>query len=260
MPGASPAATTTSASGTCTTSQPARGGFVSAVKEQALDSRTFVAEAGFVVASIQYRTVANGATYTDGLADVRAAIRYLQANAPRYGIDPRRVAVWGASAGGYLANMAGTTDPGRGGEVQAVVDYFGGSDLSKLFADFDAATQQQLAGPNNPITMYVNGPGSGQSLADNPEGVRAANPITYVSRNDPPFLHFHGTEDRTISPSQTLLIHNALRDARAHSIRYVVQGAGHGELERVGNPPAALPWTTQKAMAVMVDFLRSRLR
>ena len=237
------------------------GGFVSAVQEQALDQRTFVAEAGFVVASIRYRTVADGAKYTDGLADVRAAVRFPRANAARYSIDPRHVDLWGASAGGYLANMAGTTDPGGPtGAVQAVVDHFGGSDLSNLFADFDPTTQHTLDGPDNPIAMYVNGPGSGKSLADDPAAVRAADPVTYVGAGDPPSLRFHGTEDRTISPSQTRLIHNALRKAGVESTRYMVKGAGHGELEKPDNLPAALPWTTVADMTITVDFLRSHLR
>jgi acetyl esterase/lipase len=64
------------------------GGFIQAPKEAALNLRTYVAEAGFVVASIQYRTVRNGANYRDGVADVKSAIRYLRANADKYGIDP----------------------------------------------------------------------------------------------------------------------------------------------------------------------------
>lgn len=79
------------------------GGFAFAPKQSALNLRTYVAEAGFVVASIQYRTVMDGANYRDGIADVKSAIRYLRAHADDYGIDPDKVAVWGESAGGYLA-------------------------------------------------------------------------------------------------------------------------------------------------------------
>jgi acetyl esterase/lipase len=61
------------------------GGFLMAERENALDLRTYIAEAGFVVASMQYRTVANGASYREGIADVKSAIRYLRANAMRYG-------------------------------------------------------------------------------------------------------------------------------------------------------------------------------
>ena len=57
------------------------GGFSQAPKESALDLRTYVAEAGFVVASIQYRTDRDGATYRDGIADVKSAVRYMRANA-----------------------------------------------------------------------------------------------------------------------------------------------------------------------------------
>ena len=63
------------------------GGFVVAAKEGALNLRTYVAEAGFAVASVEYRTTRDGANYRDGVEDVKAAIRYLRANAGKYGID-----------------------------------------------------------------------------------------------------------------------------------------------------------------------------
>jgi len=75
------------------------GGFMMAAKEGALNLRTYVAEAGFVVASVQYRTMLNGSTFRDSVVDVKSAIRYLRAHAQRYDIDPGRVAVWGESAG-----------------------------------------------------------------------------------------------------------------------------------------------------------------
>ena len=85
------------------------GGFVQAPKEAALNLRTYVAEAGFAVASIEYRTVRDGATYRDGIADVKSAVRYLRANAAKYGIDPKRIAVWGESAGGFRSNSRYST-------------------------------------------------------------------------------------------------------------------------------------------------------
>ena len=79
------------------------GGFMVAPKESGFNLRTYLAEAGFVVASIQYRTVMDGANYKDGVEDVKSAVRYLRAHSDEYGIDPNKVAVWGQSAGGYLA-------------------------------------------------------------------------------------------------------------------------------------------------------------
>ena len=131
------------------------GGFSQAPKEAALNLRTYVAEAGFVVASLQYRTDRDGATYREGIADVKSAIRFLRANADKYGIDAQHVAVWGESAGGYLVAMAGLTNGSRAFEagehldqssdVQAVVDKFGPSDVSQVAADFDAKAKADYA-------------------------------------------------------------------------------------------------------------------
>jgi acetyl esterase/lipase len=140
------------------------GGFVMAAKESALNLRTYVAEAGFAVASVEYRTIRDGATYRDGVDDIKAAIRYLRANAATYGIDADAVVVWGESAGGYLAAMVGVTsgntsfdageDLNRSGDVQGVIDDFGASDISKMAADFDAATQHAIY-TNQGLIKYI---------------------------------------------------------------------------------------------------------
>jgi len=247
------------------------GGFVSSDKTQELDLRTYVAEAGFVVASIEYRTVPNGATYVNGVEDVKAAVRYLRANASRYGINAGKVGLWGESAGGYLVSMVGTTNGirrfdvgqnlGHSSSVQAVIDKFGASDLSKIPADFDAASQAMYAGPDNFVAQYVNGPTSGKSLSDDPAAVARANPLTYVDCRDPAFLLFHGTDDRIISPSQTLLLHTKLRAAGVNSTRYVLDGAGHGPLAFVnGNFAGIDDWSTTTVMDTSVRFLAKHLK
>jgi acetyl esterase/lipase len=247
------------------------GGFVSADKTQELDLRTYLAEAGFVVASIEYRTIVNGATYVNGVQDVKAAVRYLRANAATYGINPANVGLWGESAGGYLVGMVGTTNGVRSfdvGEnlrqsssVQAVVDKFGASDLSKIASDFDAASQAMYAAPNSFTAQYVLGVNSGKALSDDPAAVARANPITYISRDDPPFILFHGTDDRIVSPSQTLILHNALRAAGVKSTRYVLVGAGHGPLAAAnGNIAGIDDWSTTAVMDTSVSFLAKQLK
>jgi acetyl esterase/lipase len=135
------------------------GGFVMAEKENGPTTRTYLAEAGYAVASIQYRTVLNGATYVDGVADVKAAVRYLRAHADEYRIAPDRVGLWGESAGGYLVSMAGTSN-GRfevgdhldqSSAVQAVVDKFGASDLARIAADFDGDVAAGLPWPTREV-------------------------------------------------------------------------------------------------------------
>lgn len=243
------------------------GGFIQAPKEAALNLRTYVAEAGFVVASIEYRTVRDGANYRDGIADVKSAVRYLRANAVKYGIDPARVAVWGESAGGYLAAMVGVTngiksfdvgnDLEQSSDVQAVVDKFGASDLSKLASDFDQRAKDANNAPDNPIARYI-AIVPETRLLDTQIATTAANPLTYVKAAHPPFLIFHGSRDRLISPSQTLILHNALTAVGGHSVRYVLDGAGHGDLSFLGDTESGLPWSARQTMDIIVDFLRAQ--
>jgi acetyl esterase/lipase len=244
------------------------GGFIQAPKEGALNLRTYVAEAGFVVASVQYRTIANGANYRDGISDVKSAVRYLRANADKYGIDPKKIAVWGESAGGYIVAMVGVTngvkafDVGnnldQSSDVQAVIDKFGATDTSKLSADFDLHAQEANNAKDNPIAQYI-GLEPGSHVLDARAAKTVANPLTYISPADPPFLIFHGSQDKLISPSQTLILHNALIAAGAHSTRYVLEGAGHGDLSFLGDSKSGLPWSTNQTMGLIVDFLRSSI-
>jgi acetyl esterase/lipase len=247
------------------------GGFVTAMKEGNLDQRTYIAEQGYAVASIQYRTVTDGATYTDGIEDVKSAIRYLRANAGRYGFDATKTAVWGQSAGGYLASMVGVTngltrfDVGdhlnQRSDVQAVVDEFGATDLATLGEDFDTATQQQYSAPGNPFAQYLFGPGTTKSVLDDPAVVAAANPITYIDKKTaPPFLILHGSQDHLISASQTVALQNALSAKGVTSTRYVLDGANHGDLGFMGDPTAVLPWSTQLVMGDIAGFLAKQTR
>jgi acetyl esterase/lipase len=246
------------------------GGFMVAPKESGLNLRTFIAESGFVVASIQYRTIADRATYADSLADVKSAIRYLRAHAEEYGIDPDHIALWGESAGGYLAAMAGVTgdvktfDKGdnldQSSRVQAVVDKFGPSDVSRVAADFDANSQRAAAAAESPLVRYIEGPSGHQALTDSPIASGPANPLSYVGPTDPPFLLFHGDQDRLVSPSQTLILHEALRAEGVSSTRYVVHGAGHGDLVFGGNPQSSYLWSSNETMGIIVSFLQKTLR
>jgi acetyl esterase/lipase len=239
------------------------GGFVVAAKESALNLRTYIAEAGFAVASVQYRTTRDGANYRDGVEDIKAAIRYLRANADKYGIDADAVAVWGESAGGYLAAMVGVTNHNnmfeaganlnQSSDVQGVIDDFGASDISKIAADFDAVTQHATYA-NAGLVQYI-GKVSGANTLDSGIAATAANPLKYIRANAPPFLIFHGNQDRLVSPSQTLILHDALVATGVRSTRYVLDGAGHGDLAFMGDAQSGLLWSTNKVMNLIVDFL-----
>jgi acetyl esterase/lipase len=246
------------------------GGFVRAPREAGLERRTYLAEAGYAVASIEYRTVPDGATYRDAVADVKSAIRFLRAHAGEYSFNAERVAAWGESAGGYLAAMTGATNgdvvfespdnQAYSSGVHAVVDQFGPCDLRRLGEDFDPAFQAQHLAPGTLAAAFVFGPGTTDSLTDDTAAVAAADPATRLGPATPPFLLFHGSADRFVSPSQTLLLHTALLTHGVESTRYVLDGAGHGDLAAMlGDPETALPWSTREVLGYVVDFLDEKL-
>ena len=76
----------------------------------------------------------------------------------------------------------------------------------------------------------------------------------------PPFLLLHGSADTLISPSQTLLLHEALLADGVESTRYVLTGAGHGDLGFLGDQEAVLPWTSRETMDLIVEFLDRKLK
>jgi len=215
------------------------GGFVMAPRGAVRRSRTFVAAAGYAVASVQYRTTRQNAVYSDGVADARAAIDYLLDNADRHGISPDGVALWGESAGGYLASLTGLTDP----RVRAVVNQFGACDLTRIADGFDVHMQAAVADPQHPMHRYR---------------ATDANPIDLVRPGAPPFLHLHGDDDRMIPPAQTLLLHQALRAVDADSTRYLLAGAGHGPLSL--SRRQARQWTSVQVLTIVTDFLQRHLR
>lgn len=235
------------------------GGFSSAAKERNLYDRYEIAKAGYVVASVQYHVISNG-IYSDAVKDIKAAIRFIRANAKKYGINPDKLAVWGESAGGYLAAMVGTTNgvkefedgenQNQSSNVQAAIDVYGLSDLTKIGADYDEAAANAHFTLISPDGKFIHGKNSGLTSLDKPEAVAKANPINYVDKNDPPFLLLHGTQDVSVSPSQTLLMHNALREAGGNSTRYVLEGARHASAE----------FSDNQVIKVIVEFLDKHLK
>ena len=165
--------------------------------------------------------------------------------------------------------MAGTTngekqfdigdDLNESSDIQAVVDEYGPSGLSRIAADYDAETKEVKYTPGNPLAKFVNGPGTKLSARDDPAALKAASPITYISSSTAPFIEMHGSSDRFVSPSQTLLLHTALRARAVPSTRYVLKGADHGDAPFLGNQHAGSQWSTKEAMGIIVDFLGERL-
>ena len=239
------------------------GGFINANRANGLQLREKLADAGYVVASINYR-VAPTATFPQPLEDVKSAIRYLKANADKFGIDARRVGIVGGSAGGYLSAMTGTTsgtktfDKGDNlkfdSTVRCAVDLYGISDPTKIGADFPADVQKKHQSAGATEALWVNGSPvfggkDGGILADK-EAAEKANPIHYISKSSAPMLLMHGTADTVVSPSQTDLLYQALQQKGIESERYVIPHAQHG----------GVYWVQDNVIDVITAFFNKHLK
>jgi acetyl esterase/lipase len=185
---------------------------------------------GYAVASINYR-LSQHAIFPAQIQDCKAAVRYLRANAQKYNLDPNRFAAWGSSAGGHLVALLGTTgdinefDVGENltvsSRVQAVVDYFGPTDLIDFHRMPDGTVRSS---PDTPVAKLIGGP-----VQDNLEKARKANPIIYITKNDPPFLIIHGDKDKTVPLHQSELLEAALKKAGVPVTFYTVKDGGHSD-------------------------------
>jgi acetyl esterase/lipase len=183
---------------------------------------------GYAIASVDYR-LSGDAIFPAQLQDVKAAIRWLRAHADRYALDPDRVVVWGESAGGHLAALLGTTgdvaalDVGdhldRSSRVNAVIDFYGNVDLAA-----DAAANPPISTAKSPHSLLLGGP-----VLERRDLARQANPVTYISKDDPPFLVVHGDADRNVPFAQSVMLVDALRAAAVPVTFYSVAGGGHGD-------------------------------
>lgn len=186
---------------------------------------------GFVTGSVEYR-LSTEAKYPAQIQDCKAAIRFLRANAKKYGIDPGRIGVWGGSAGGHLVALLGTTggmkalegDEGNLGyssRVQAVCDLFGPTDFSESGVKSYSALVVPLVVPL--LEGLFGGP-----LKEHRGLALLASPVEFVSKDDPPMLILHGDEDPLVPMSQSEELCAALKRVGADATLVKVKHAGHG--------------------------------
>jgi acetyl esterase/lipase len=173
-----------------------------------------LAAAGLAVAAIDYR-LSGEARYPAAVDDVRAAVAWVRAVLPGYGITPGPVVLWGDSAGGHLALLAALTGTAVTGRVDGVVAWFPVTDLTSVHGpDGDD--------PHTREALFLGAP---PSLV--PELARAASPLTHVHAGAPPVLLLHGDSDTLVPPDQSIRLAAALRDVGAPVSLVLVPGASH---------------------------------
>ena len=188
-------------------------------------------ERGFAVASLDFRQTTQ-APFPANVQDIKAAIRFLRAKAADYGYAGEKIAIAGASSGGHLAALVGVTNGNaalegkegnyldRSSSVQAIVSYFGASDLNTILSQ------------STPFGLKVREPALERLLGALPDRAKElatlASPVTHVDRTDPPLLLFHGDLDPQMPINQSHEQEGAYKKAGVDVDFIVVHGAAHG--------------------------------
>jgi acetyl esterase/lipase len=197
--------------------------------------------AGLAVASVDYR-LSSEACFPAQLEDVQAAIRWLRARHDELTIDPGRVAVWGESAGGHLAALAGVAgsagpapDDVEFGEqpttVAAVVDWYGPTDFAAMDRQAPDDSMMCHDDPDSPESRLLGAP-----VQERPDLVARADPCQRATADAPSFLIMHGTRDRWVPFGQSELLATRLRELGVAVDFRPIEGADHVFLDDPRGP------------------------
>ena len=198
------------------------------------ETGTRFASRGFFGVNVDFRP-SDEAPFPAQLEDVKCAIRLLRAKAKEFHIDTERIAVWGDSSGGHISALLGTTGKikefeGTGGwqnlssRVNAVILVSAPTDLQRAFEEARrlGISEEALARPRADVEQFIGG-----RLEESKEKLDRANPIAYVTKDDPPFLLIHGDQDQVVSVSNSIWLYEALKAANAPAELRILRGSGH---------------------------------
>src|SRR5712691_9168867 len=227
------------------------GGWVQGTKEASILQGVLPYVAmGYSVVNVEYR-LANVSLAPAAIEDCRCALRWVVAHAKEYNLDPDRLIVAGASAGGHLALTTGMVPASAGfdrfclvpGEprVAAIVNFFGITDVADL-----------LDGPNKK-PFPESWPYTVQWLGNQPnraDVAKAASPLTYVRAGVPPVISIHGDQDPLVPYTHSVRLLDALQKAGVARELVTVPGGGHGNFA---------PDQWQRSFAAIQKFLAANL-
>ncbi len=195
---------------------------------------------GFAVVSINHRS-SSDAKFPAQIQDVKAAIRFIRANAAKFNMDSSFIGITGWSSGGHLAALTGTTNnikkfriesletdiEGSQGKytatsshVNAVVDWFGPTDFLVMDKCGSSFSHNDAKSPESSLI--------GGAIQDNPVKCALANPVNYVIAHAPPFLIFHGNKDLTVPFCQSEKLFEKLQKEKVESQFIRIAEGEHG--------------------------------
>lgn len=202
---------------------------------------------GYAAATVSYR-LAPKFQYPAAVHDVKAAVRYLRANARKYRINPDRIGATGGSAGGHLAQFLGLTGDiksleGEGGNldqssrVSCVVNYYGPSDFTQSYG--------KSVDAHEVLPLFLGG-----NLEQARKRHIESSPLYWVTPGAAPTLCIHGTKDNYVAHEQAVWLVERLKAASVEAELLSLEGAGHGFKGE----------DAQKAEAAMIAFFDRHLK
>jgi len=216
---------------------------------------------GFAVVSVNHRGT-DEAIFPAQVFDIKAAVRWIRGNAGKYQFDPGKIIAWGGSSGGHLASFAGTSGhvkemedlsmgyPGQSSRVNMVVNMSGPIDFLQLDAQKEQLGLSTATNKHDvdygPESRFVGG-----KISTRQEVCKAANPMTYINDDNPPFYIQHGKNDEAVPYLQSLNLANALKEkiGEDNVILDLDDIRGHGN-------PSGLPVKMDK----LIEFINKKLK
>ena len=192
--------------------------------------RTIV-ENGYALASIDYR-YSTQAIFPAQIQDCNQAIEFLYQNAEKYYLNKNRIVLVGFSAGGHLASLLALSNNNKvkdfygkdnkmSFKIKGVVDFYGPSDFLAIPKNLEPAGTVKTS---ESILL-------GDTPLQRPDLAKCASPVTYVDKNDPPFLIIHGEKDQSVPYSQSVLLSSWLKLSGIDNQVFIVKDAPHyGEM------------------------------
>ena len=195
-------------------------------------------ERGYAAVSVNYR-LSHEAVFPALIYDVKAAIRWTRAHAAAYHFNPNKIAVWGSSAGGYLAAMLATTgdvteledlsmgNPDQSSRVTAAVDWYGPTDFLLMDAQhLQLGQEANVHDASSPESRLM-----GAAITLIPEKCKAASPMTYIKPGNAPIYIQQGTADPIIPYLQSTMLAERMAAVigKENVILELIENVGHAD-------------------------------
>ena len=213
----------------------------------------YLVDNGYAIASVDYR-LSPVAKFPAQVHDCKAAIRFLRANAIKFGYDAKKIGIAGLSAGGHLVAEVGVTNGhqkltgqigqhnDQSSDVHAILDMYGPTNFMTILKQ------------STPHGLSVRVPALELLLGDRPENeqelARLASPVFHVDSEDPPLLLIHGDQDPQVPINQSHELHAKYKEHGLDVKFEVVHGGAHG----------GPPFFDQRRQKLVIEFFDRTIR